>query len=151
MVSPVATGLLLRQRSTIRHVCQGGLAWCGASPDRSGVRPFRTGPASRILLPTIASAQGRASAPRPTGVRLNVSLVCTGERGATAVISIENTGATPMTLVEVAPAFTFRDRTVSAYHLEVFMLIIPTMIGPGEILNPEVCSSSMHCSHLDHG
>ena len=91
-----------------------------------------------ILLPTIASAQGRASAPRPTGVRLNVSLVCTGDRGATAGISIENSSATPVTLVEVAPAFTFRGPHGATYHLEVFMLIIPTVIGPGEVLTQEV-------------
>ena len=91
-----------------------------------------------ILLPTLASAQGRARAPRPTGVRLDVSLVCTGERGATAFISIENTSTTPVTLIEVAPAFTFRGPQGATYHLEVFMLIIPTVIGPGEFLTQEI-------------
>jgi hypothetical protein len=91
-----------------------------------------------LMLPAIASAQGRGVAHRPNGVRLDVLLVCTGERGATAVISIENTSATPVTLVEVAPAFTFRGPHGATYHLEVFMLIIHTVLGPGETLTQEV-------------
>ena len=91
-----------------------------------------------LMLPPIASAQGHSATHRPRGVAIDVSLVCTGDRGATAVISIENSSATPVTLVEVAPAFTFRGPHGVRYHLEVFMLIIPTVVGPGELLTQEV-------------
>ena len=52
--------------------------------------------------------------------------------------TVENAGATPVILVEVAPAFTFRGLQGASYRLEVFMLLIPTTIAAGETLAQEV-------------
>ena len=106
---------------------------------RSGIRAAVLVAAVLLLmLPAIASAQDRGATHRPKGVVIDVSLVCTGERGATAVITVENTSATPVVLVEVAPAFAFRGPQGASYRLEVFMLIIPTTIAAGGMLVQEV-------------
>lgn len=88
-----------------------------------------------LLLPATTVARERARPARNwSGVEVSVQVTCLGARGATVVVTVTNVGDEPRTLVELSPRVTFphpATRQESA-GLEVFILLIPTTIAPGE-------------------